>query len=203
MKLSFININDVSDREIGEWTAELSEKKRESISRMKQPQKAALRIAADALCRRAVAAETGISPRDVVFGENPYGKPEANGVFFSVSHSGSIAVCAVSERPIGVDTEEIRSIRPEVAKRFACDDELMYIGNSSVRLLEIWTLKEAYFKCIGTGLGTDIKSVSFTVADSGIICSKGGFKCRFEKIADGYICAVCEKNREDDNHAQH
>ncbi len=204
MKLSFININDVTDREICEWSADISEKKRESILRMHQPQKAKLRIAADGLCRRAVADELGISPSEVVFTENLYGKPETHGINFSVSHSGNLAVCAVSEHLIGIDIEEIRAIRSETAKRFACGEELSYIGNNIVRLFEIWTLKEAYFKCIGTGLNSDIKSVSFAVTDNGTVCSKDGFQCRFVKIADGYICAVCEQvhTREDDNYAQ-
>ena len=94
---------------------------------------------------------------------------------------------------IGIDIEALREIRPDAAKRFASAEELEYIGSDPRRLFEIWTLKEAYFKCVGTGIGSDIKSVTFTVDGDDIRCSEPGFTCKFISIADGYICSVCEK----------
>ena len=137
----------------------------------------------------------GLSPLPQLV-RTPLGKPgfsHVPGREFNLSHSGDIAVCAVSDKPIGIDIEALREIRPDAAKRFASAEELEYIGSDPRRLFEIWTLKEAYFKCVGTGIGSDIKSVTFTVDGDDIRCSEPGFTCKFISIADGYICSVCEK----------
>ena len=101
--------------------------------------------------------------------------------------------CAVSDREIGIDIEKKREIRLDAAKRFACESELEYIGSSTERFFEIWTLKEAYFKCIGTGLGADIKNVSFKKTNSGYECSENGFLLTKLVLPDGYTGFVCEK----------
>lgn len=193
MKIAFISSAEISDELLAEWLLEADESKRREISLMRQADKRRLRIAADHLCRTAAAEALGLSPAEVKFGKNEHGKPITDGMEFNLSHSGDIAVCAVSDKPIGIDIEAVREIRPDVAKRFASADELEYIGSDPRRLFEIWTLKEAYFKCVGTGIGSDIKSVTFTVDGDDIRCSEPGFTCKFISIADGYICSVCEK----------
>lgn len=193
MKIAFISSAEIGDELLAEWLLEADESKRCEISLMRQADKRRLRIAADHLCRTAAAEALGLSPAEVKFGKNEHGKPITDGMEFNLSHSGDIAVCAVSDKPIGIDIEALREIRPDAAKRFASAEELEYIGNDPRRLFEIWTLKEAYFKCVGTGIGSDIKSVTFTVDGDDIRCSEPGFTCKFISIADGYICSVCEK----------
>lgn len=193
MKIAFINSAEIGDGPLAEWLLEADESKRREISLMRQADKRRLRIAADHLCRTAAAEALGLSPAEVKFGKNEHGKPITDGMEFNLSHSGDIAVCAVSDKPVGIDIEAVREIRPDAAKRFASAEELEYIGGDQRRLFEIWTLKEAYFKCVGTGIGSDIKSVTFTVDGDDIRCSEPGFTCKFISIADGYICSVCEK----------
>lgn len=193
MKIAFISSAEISDELLAEWLLEADESKRREISLMRQADKRRLRIAADHLCRTSAAEALGLSPAEVKFGKNEHGKPITDGMEFNLSHSGDIAVCAVSDKPIGIDIEALREIRPDAAKRFASAEELEYIGSDPRRLFEIWTLKEAYFKCVGTGIGSDIKSVTFTVDGDDIRCSEPGFTCKFISIADGYICSVCEK----------
>lgn len=193
MKIAFISSAEIGDELLAEWLLEADESKRCEISLMRQADKRRLRIAADHLCRTAAAEALGLSPAEVKFGKNEHGKPITDGMEFNLSHSGDIAVCAVSDKPVGIDIEALREIRPDAAKRFASAEELEYIGSDPRRLFEIWTLKEAYFKCVGTGIGSDIKSVTFTVDGDDIRCSEPGFTCKFISIADGYICSVCEK----------
>ncbi len=193
MKIAFISSAEIGDGPLAEWLLEADESKRREISLMRQEDKRRLRIAADHLCRTAAAEALGLSPAEVKFGKNEHGKPITDGMEFNLSHSGDIAVCAVSDKPVGIDIEAVREIRPDAAKRFASAEELEYIGGDQRRLFEIWTLKEAYFKCVGTGIGSDIKSVTFTVNGDDIRCSEPGFTCKFISIADGYICSVCEK----------
>ena len=61
----------------------------------------------------------------------------------------------------------------------ATKNEIEHIASDSNGFFEIWTLKEAYFKCIGTGLGADIKDVSFEITENEIRCSEDGFEFSF------------------------
>ncbi len=87
----------------------------------------------------------------------------AASIHLSLSHSGSYLACAVAPQPVGIDLE-VKDTR--IAKRnvmelaaMACTDEeirqLQAIGCEASRyrrLLHWWSLKESYFKCIGTGV---------------------------------------------------
>ena len=105
------------------------------------------------------------------------GKPRAvnSDMSFSISHSGKTVMCEIDDMPIGVDDEEIKPCNPRIAGRICTERELEYVlGGCDIsklpltdgrctdraflmRLLRVWTAKEAFFKCIGTGI-TDLKS---------------------------------------------
>ncbi len=195
MIIRSINIKSVSDEQLRIWFEQMSEGKRASVSRMKNEEKKKQRICADALCRNAISELCGVDADKICFKLSPYGKPCAKNlpVHFSVSHSGDYAVCAVSENETGIDIEKIRSIHPRVHEKFCTEAEAEYIGAEENGVFKIWTLKEAYFKCIGTGLGADIKNVSFSVNGTEISCSENGFEFTFVAIDENYICSVCKK----------
>lgn len=196
MELFFCNITKISDTDFREWFENMDSERKEAVLRLKIVQKQKSSIAADRLCRSAISAFCGVSPDGIIFNKNKHGKPYAIGlpVHFNISHSGDMVICAVSEKEIGADIEKIRKINPRTAEKFAAPDELEYIRNSDNGFFEIWTLKEAYFKCIGTGLNSDIKNVSFSIDGSEILCSESGFEFSFHKIREDYVCSVCEKN---------
>jgi 4'-phosphopantetheinyl transferase len=195
MKIYLININDVTEKELNHWFDSMSDSRKAEVRNIKNKSKYVSKIISDHICRKSVSEFCGIPENKIVFSKNEYGTPFANGInaHFSVSHSGELVICAVSENEIGIDIEKKREIRPDISKKFATDSENEYIGNDTDRLFEIWTLKEAYFKCIGTGLGADIKNVTFDVDGDKIRCSESGFACSFENLHKDYICSVCIK----------
>lgn len=195
MKVYYFNISNASPEQLKLWYEQMSDERKQTVNRMKVEHKRSLRIAADALCRKAISEFCGISPDEIVFGYTEKGKPYAKGlpVYFSISHSGDIAVCAVSDCEIGIDIEKIRSINPRISDKFATEEENEYICTSENGFFEIWTLKEAYFKCIGTGLGKNIKNVSFKILENKIHCSKSGYEFSFYEISKDYICSICKK----------
>lgn len=197
MKIYSCNISSVTDKELREWFDAMNETRKETVKNLLVPQKQKLKIAADHICRKAISEFCGISANDIEFAVSEHGKPFVKGldVYFSISHSGDYAVCAISDKEIGIDIEQIRKTNFKASKKFACETEQDYISTHADGFFEIWTLKEAYFKCIGTGLGADIKTVTFDIDDNGISCSERGFECLFHKVADGYICSSCERKQ--------
>lgn len=195
MKIYLININDVTEKELSHWFDCMSDSRKEEVRNIKNKSKYVSKIISDHICRKSVSEFCGIPENKIVFSKNEYGKPFANGTnaHFSVSHSGELVICAVSENEIGIDIEKKREIRPDISKRFATDSENEYIGNDTDRLFEIWTLKEAYFKCTGTGLGADIKTVSFKKTGNNFVCSKKGYSIAKLDLPDGYTGFVCSK----------
>lgn len=196
LKIYSLDISAATEDEFTLWYSQMSEEKKLAADRLQNKEKRLSKIAADALCRKAVSENCGIPCNEIIFGTAEKGKPFAVNaeIRFNVSHSGKMVVCAISDKEIGIDIEKIRTVNHRAAERFATESEIDYINSEADGFFKIWTLKEAYFKCIGTGLGADIKSVSFNISENEIICSEQGFNCFFKEIADGYICSVCIKN---------
>lgn len=74
---------------------------------------------------------------------------------FSLSHSGTTAVCAVSEAEIGADVEIPRRFQPGVARRCFTAEELAFIERSAdcdAAFTRMWIRKESCLKMLGTGL---------------------------------------------------
>lgn len=194
MQIYKYNISDASESKLKEWFNAMSDERRKETMRLADKKKRASKIIADFLYRKAISDFCGVNPAEIEFIKNGYGKPFAKNlpVYFSISHSGDMVVCAVSGREIGIDIEKIRPIKLKSAEKFASADELEYICSSENGFFEIWTLKEAFFKCIGTGLGADIKTVTFDIQET-IKCSENGFELSFIKAENGYICSVCSR----------
>lgn len=195
MKIYSINVNDLSDEDLRLGFEQMSDERKESVMRMQNKKKRNLRICADALCRKAISEFCGVNADEIQIALSPFGKPYIKNlpVYFSISHSGDFAVCAVSNEEIGIDIEQIRQVHPRIHEKFCTESEAEYIRTTENGIFKIWTLKEAYFKCIGTGLGADIKSISFSVASEKITCSESGFELSFAYIEKGYVCSVCKK----------
>ena len=194
-KFGFLDISEIGDEVLKNHYPLMSDTRKSETLALASDLKKRQKIAADLLCRKMISESCAIKAESIVFGKTENGKPYAENcdIRFSLSHCGSLVVCAVSEKEIGVDIEKIRDIRLKAAEKFACKPELEYIGNNTKRFFEIWTLKEAFFKCKGTGLGSDIKAVSFEIVNDEITCSEKGYKLFFNNI-DGCVCSVCIKH---------
>ena len=120
------------------------------------------------------------------------GRPllESGELFFSLSHSGTMAVCAASQNPIGVDVEEVREIRAEPLMRFLHEEEQEMIQAAEDRnfaFLKIWTRNESFGKRSGEGIGRSLKEeslVSLHPSDSVFFQ---------EFLADGHLITVCSQ----------
>lgn len=92
----------------------------------------------------------------------------------NLSHSGDYAVCAVSDRAVGVDIQIIGKANMLLAKRFFTIDECEYINsskNANEAFFDIWVKKESFIKAVGKGLAIPLSSFSVlgnTVSFNGV-----------------------------------
>lgn len=110
--------------------------------------------------RRILADRLGADPAGLRFATGRWGKPELadHKIFHSLSHSGEVAMVAVSDAgPVGVDVEAIRPDLPAVrlARTFFRPHEARGVAASTdppARYVRLWTRKEAAGKVTGVGL---------------------------------------------------
>lgn len=99
------------------------------------------------------------------------GKPYfASGApWFSITHTKRHVFCVLSDRPVGIDAEELdRRIKPGLAEKILSSGELaQYRQAEDPRraLLTFWVLKEALVKYTGEGLRGYPRATDFSLAD--------------------------------------
>ena len=86
----------------------------------------------------------------------PLGKPYfENGPYFSITHTKTRVFCALSDKPIGIDAEELdRKIDLRLADKILSSEEKRRFDNAPdkhLALLKLWVLKEADAKRTGKG----------------------------------------------------
>ena len=172
MKWYKYDILDLTDAEYDKWYSLMSEDKQQRVDRFRFVDDRKRTVAGEMLARKAIAEWCRVAPESISFGIKEHGKPYAKDlpVEFNISHSGDMVVCAVDDKPIGIDIEQIRSIDLIVAKRICTYEELLYIFGHTpteqdfiyttdteilTRFFELWTAKEAYYKHFGIGLYTE------------------------------------------------
>lgn len=155
----------------------LSESERERASRFRLEVDRHRFIASHAALRHVLATYLDALPESIVFGEGAYGKPLVHAppnspeLSFSLSHSGRLALVAVSrKRELGVDLERIRPV-PDLADvlvRYFSTAERQEVeratgGNRLRAFLAIWVLKEAYLKACGDGFERRLDAFDVTM----------------------------------------
>lgn len=100
------------------------------------------------------------------------GKPYfADGkLHFSITHTKNHVFCALSDRPIGIDAEEIdRNINLRLAEKILSPMEMEQYQNAQdkrLALLTFWVLKEAEAKRSGEGLKIFPNHTAFSLQDA-------------------------------------
>lgn len=134
----------------------LSAAERERAARYRVPGLAQRYLAAHVSLRAVLAEVTGVCPAHLSFRIGRHGKPSLDdGPFFSLAHSGNIAVIAVdNDAPIGVDVERVgRRLKARWFEPWLSPNEAVGASRcGSELLLSIWARKEAAAKAIGFGL---------------------------------------------------
>lgn len=160
-----------------------------------------LSVAAGALLQHALQRE---NIREPAFEVTATGKPYLAGeerLYFNLSHSEGMVMCAISDKEVGCDVEKQAALDRSLAEYVMQDHELEWIYGSSReqeqqhRFFRLWTLKESYMKATGLGISLEPKSFGMLALD-GIPAVKNPvdekrfyFKEFF--LDDGYCYACC------------
>ncbi len=94
----------------------------------------------------------GLEMEGLAFTRDASGKWRAEGVEFSLAHSGGVVAVALARIPVGVDVEVLdaeRFSRLFAEKILTEGERRRGEGESALKKCVLWTKKEAIFKCMG------------------------------------------------------
>ncbi len=136
----------------------------------------------------------GRAPRAIIFEFGEHGRPEIadRAVRFNLSHSGEVALVAVtSSGDIGVDVERVRPRRLEpLARRVLTEAEYAWWSSRATDAREeafhiAWTRKEAVLKASGRGVAA-LRGVEATPAAP-------GWRLDELEVRAGYVGALAQR----------
>jgi 4'-phosphopantetheinyl transferase len=213
MKLYAVKILDISKEKLDNTCSVFDLEKKRKIEKFVHKKDKIRTLIGEILIRTIICEDLSISNRNITFKKNKYGKPYLIGYHnfqFNISHSEDYVVCAIDNKPIGIDIEKIKPIEyKEIAQSFFSMSEFGYIvkedlNNQVKKFYEMWTLKESYIKCTGQGLSIPLNSFSIVFNQYEtikVIIDNDYTEHVFNRfdIASGYKMAVCSVNKEVSN----
>jgi 4'-phosphopantetheinyl transferase len=132
------------------------------------------------MTRSVLAQAASCDPQELQFKIGQHGKPHVcrpqfnsserhvASCAFNITHTHGVVLCAVSSSgDVGVDVERIdRQPNLELADRYFAPLEVQQLlsldpSQRTERFLQLWTLKEAFIKALGTGLSTPLNNFAF------------------------------------------
>ena len=186
-----------SDEKFMALLPKLTERRREKMRAYAHRNDALRSMAAELLLFHALT-ESGVEHSGLHICETEDGKPYLEGVrdfHFNLSHSGNLAVCAVSSLPVGCDVQEITDVKLDIARRFTPEEygKITALTGDMARdlLFRFWAAKESYIKAVGTGFKTPLNSFSVDLESGEVRGSIGSYRVREFDAWDNYKCAVC------------
>lgn len=152
------------------------------------------------LMERMLAAR-GFRAQDVAV--DAQGKPYCDGIFFSLSHAGDLALCAVSGAPVGCDIELVKDAPFEIAPRVFRENERAYLRaaqdgiEAQRRFFTLWTLKESYMKMTGEGLALSLDRLEIRMPALTLFRDGAAQPCALFHTAHGeYEISLCAAGQE-------
>lgn len=194
MYFIFDNINNYNKNDYKNFYHKLKEKDKQKIKSLIYEKDKQLTILSRILLIKILQDNYNLDYNNLEIKYNKYNKPLINNIYFNISHSNEYAIVATSNNKIGIDIEKIRKVNINIINYFCTTLEKKYILNSNNHyksLFEIFCLKEAYFKMLGTGI-TNLKEIEFKIIDNLITCNHPNLNIKLDYSINGYIIAIIE-----------
>lgn len=194
MEYDLLDIRTLSDpKEDGAALIGIPQGRREYILQYRFPEDRKRSLGAWRLMET-MFARHGFSANDVKMGGK--GKLTCEGICFNLSHSGDMALCAISDTPVGCDIEQIRKAPLNVARRMFTARERAYLeaaqGEENRRFFRLWTMKESYLKMTGEGLGVPLQRVEVNPETGSVLRNSALQPCKIQNISlEDYEISIC------------
>lgn len=187
------------------------------ITRTQEPMARVRSLLAGYLLQVAVKEHLGIEDKeqvlDLQYRYGAQGKPylvDYPQLSFSLSHSGSLVACAVSEQEIGLDVQEYVKVKKGLAERFFTKEECALLHEQTDTkayeklFFRLWSIKESYMKLTGLGMKKGLDSFTIDFEENKILeGSDEGKKTvaifqeiRLEGLPD-YAISICARRRKE------
>jgi 4'-phosphopantetheinyl transferase len=183
----------------------LTDEERESAGAFHREADRRRAVVSRALLRTTLSRYAPVDPAEWRFERGPFGRPEISGpglhgLRFSLSHTRELAACAVADgAAVGVDLEplgrEVGDLLEEDAILAASEIESLRRlppRERAERFLELWTLKEAHAKALGTGLARNFSELAFEVDGARVRAGIGDPDWSFTlmRVAPDHVLAI-------------
>lgn len=136
-----------------------------------------------------------LKEKDIEISYNKYNKPyfkEHEDFHFNISHSKEMVIVVISSSTIGCDIEHLRKCDDNIICRYFSSNEkklISQVDNKDDLFTRIWTIKESYFKNIGTGINDKVNSID-VFSNECEICLPNNLKIKEYRL-DDYFISIC------------
>lgn len=207
-----VDLDEVAGNE-AHWSTIVSEDERARGARFHFPIHRQYFIAGRAILRRILAAYLAADAKALTFSYSAKNKPSLAGqhmnrISFNLSHSGDMALIAVTQnRQVGVDVELIRHDfeAAAIATRFFSEVEQEQLAALPAEerhetFFRCWTRKEAYIKATGEGLSLPLRQFDVSIApgsQDALLATRPDaaeskrWSLRDVEVKTGYAGAIC------------
>ncbi len=158
------------------WYEKMPESRRSKIDRIKPEGSKRLSLGAGILLYeglRDFEIELDVVNISLRLNEKPYIEGE-EGIFFNLSHSKEVAVCAISDSEVGIDAEQVKEFKDSLIDYVFASVEADYIKKTcgfeeerNSLYTRLWTMKESIMKFYGTGISMNPKNIVFNLEKTG------------------------------------
>lgn len=186
--------------------ARLDEERRVKADRFRFPKDRRLSVGAGALLMYALQKE---NIENVSIEVKQDGKPYLAGkenLFFNLSHSENMVMCAVADKEVGCDVERKTEFDGALASYVMTKQELQQIygleseAKQQEMFFRLWTLKESYMKATGLGIGLEPGTFGIAVEQENISVippvDERVFYFKEYYADDGYCYSCCSLSDE-------
>lgn len=118
--------------------------------------------------------------------------PDHEALYFNLSHSGDLSLCALDSAPVGVDIQMVKEWRPSMPRRVCSQPELEWLERQPdlwPAFTLLWALKESRAKESGQGLTTSIRDIRVPLPADGPVQLDGLWFRTW--TGPGWAAAVC------------
>ena len=173
----------LDEEAFSKWLPLVSEERQAKALRFKHAAGRALSLGV-ALLFDEMLRERGLRERDLQYIIGEHGKPSLAGhpeIHFSFSHSGHAVACAIGDRELGIDIQHRVKVNDGLVRRVCSDEEILWLDAGGeegrpMRFVRLWTLKESWFKAMGTGITDDYPSFDLTESQPRLTNKGGDFR---------------------------